>query len=109
MNNYLAKLWEISRKSERLILGLMSGTSLDGLDICLCKASGSGSEISIEVSEFTTVAYTDKLRNRILGVQSKNQINTRELTLLNTELAWFTVIMCLKLWGNGVLRPKKLI
>ncbi|HBX67557.1 MAG: anhydro-N-acetylmuramic acid kinase [Balneola sp.] len=102
MNNYLAKLWEISRKSERLILGLMSGTSLDGLDICLCKASGSGSEISIEVSEFTTVAYTDKLRNRILGVQSKNQINTRELTLLNTELALVYsnyVLEALGKWG----------
>jgi len=88
MNNYLAKLWEISQKSERLILGLMSGTSLDGLDICLCKITGFEMDVSIEVLEFTTVEYSEHLRSRIRRIQSKEQINSRELTILNTELAY---------------------
>lgn len=106
MNNYLAKLWEISGKSDRLILGLMSGTSLDGLDICLCRVSGSGKEVSIEVSEFTTVKYSDSLRNRIRGIQSKEQIKTRELTLLNTELASVYSEYVLEALENWSLKPE---
>ncbi|WP_421774192.1 anhydro-N-acetylmuramic acid kinase [Gracilimonas sp.] len=87
MNNYLAKLWEISQKTERIIIGLMSGTSLDGLDICLCKVSGSGSSSKIEVIKFTTEEYSANLRNRIRAIQSKEQIPARELTVLHTELA----------------------
>ncbi len=87
MNNYLAKLWEISQKPERLIVGLMSGTSLDGLDLCLCKISGSGSEAKMETIEFTTKEYSPGLRSRIQAIQSQEQIPTRELTVLHTELA----------------------
>ncbi|MCP9292063.1 anhydro-N-acetylmuramic acid kinase [Gracilimonas sediminicola] len=87
MNNYLAKLWEISRKPERLIVGLMSGTSLDGLDICLCKVSGSGNNSKIEVIKFTTKEYSTPLRDRIRAIQSKEQVRARELTILHTELA----------------------
>ena len=91
MNKYLAKLWEISQKSDRFIVGLMSGTSMDGLDVALCKISGSGSTVSIELKEFTTRGYSQELRERLLSVQSKELTQTRELTLLNTEMGlWYS-------------------
>lgn len=102
MNNYLAKLWEISRKPERLIVGLMSGTSLDGLDICLCKVSGSGSNSKIKVIQFTNREYSADLRDRIRAIQSKEQVRTRELTVLHTELAGRYISYILKAlrgWG----------
>ena len=43
-------------------LGLMSGTSLDGIDVAIIKTDG---EIITEFGAFITVPYKDKLRDRI--------------------------------------------
>ncbi|MGN8224212.1 anhydro-N-acetylmuramic acid kinase [Gracilimonas sp. BCB1] len=108
MNNYLAKLWEISQKPERTIIGLMSGTSLDGLDLCLCKVSGLGSNSKVEVIKFTTEEYSANLRNRIRAIQSKEQIPARELTVLHTELAGIYVSSILKALNEWDIDPEQI-
>lgn len=98
MNKQLIKLSEIAQKSTRMIVGLMSGTSLDGLDIALCECA----EDSIEVKHFKTMEYDSKLRTRIAAIQSKETVSLQEVTVLNTELAhlyadW--VLEALKEWA----------
>lgn len=83
MNKQLVKLSEIADKPDRLIVGLMSGTSLDGLDIALCKCS----ENSVDVLEFKTLDFDQKLRSRIRAIQSRQEVNLQEICILNTELA----------------------
>lgn len=83
MNKQLIKLSEIAQKPFRLIIGLMSGTSLDGLDIALCKCG----EKSFEVLKFKTINYDQRLRSRITSIQSKQNVSLQEVCVLNTELA----------------------
>lgn len=101
MNEQLTRLFKISEKKERRIIGLMSGTSLDGLDVALCKISGFGEKSAIKLLNFDTIEYDEALRNRLRSVQSKERIDTRELTMLHSVLGFFygeVILDLLKKW-----------
>lgn len=102
MHPHIAKLYSIADKPERLIVGLMSGTSLDGLDIALCQTIGSGRATSIELLNFQTIPYTDEYRERVLSVFSKRNVDLQTVCLLN---AWIglehsrMILASLQQWG----------
>ena len=83
MNKNISALKNISEKSSRLIIGLMSGTSLDGLDIALCRIGGSGRSMQLSLEKFTTVPYEDDFKKEVRKVFSKETVNLQHLTLLN--------------------------
>jgi anhydro-N-acetylmuramic acid kinase len=87
MNRNIATLASISQKQQRSIIGLMSGTSVDGLDIALCQISGSGHETSIELKAFETIAYAPDFKAEIKEVFSKKMVDFEKLTLLNPWVA----------------------
>ncbi|RZK44685.1 MAG: anhydro-N-acetylmuramic acid kinase, partial [Pedobacter sp.] len=57
MNENIGRLYKIANKPTRRVIGLMSGTSVDGLDVALCEFSGTGLDSSINLVEFATVPY----------------------------------------------------
>ena len=59
MNDSLEKLYAIGKKENRMIIGLMSGTSLDGLDVALCEIKGNGIETKLAVLKFETINYEE--------------------------------------------------
>lgn len=61
----LAELNRIAAAPTRRIVGLMSGTSLDGIDAALCELSGSGTEVEIRQLGFVTTPYAPELRGEI--------------------------------------------
>lgn len=80
----------------------MSGTSLDGLDVALCRITGAGPAMQLELEYFTTVPYTDAFRNEIRKVFAKSEINFRQLCVLNPYLGrqhGQMVLACLADWG----------
>lgn len=83
MNKQLLRLTEIAQKPQRTIIGLMSGTSLDGLDIALCNFKWKKPQLL----NFRTVEYSQDLRNRIRAVQSQVNVNLQEVCVLHAELA----------------------
>ena len=102
MNQNIEKLFAIANKKERLIIGLMSGTSLDGLDVVLCKFSGSGGETAIEILNFETVSFDEDIKTEIRKVFAKKTIEFQDLCLLNPwigNLHGKIVTSCLKKWS----------
>lgn len=65
----------------------MSGTSVDGLDVALCKFSGSGADTVIEIVEFETVPYNEEYRQEIKSIFSRRQVDLEKVCLLNAWVA----------------------
>ena len=86
MNQNLEKLYQISHKKSKLILGLMSGTSLDGLDLALCEITGFGKSTKLNLKFFKTVEYSTELKNQISKVFAKGLVELPFLSALNAEL-----------------------
>ncbi len=89
MNNQIQKLYNISQKTTRHIIGLMSGTSLDGLDLAHCRITGAGADTQVELLHFETVDYTIETKNRIRAIFAKKNIDFQTFTLLNAWLGRF--------------------
>ncbi|RZJ48742.1 MAG: hypothetical protein EOO44_19960 [Flavobacterium sp.] len=86
MNLQIQKLYEKTNKAERLIIGLMSGTSMDGLDIALCNIKGSGAETEVKILKFKTGDYTDDFRAKIKAIFSKKEVE------INHKKVRFTIV-----------------
>ncbi len=67
-------------------IGLMSGTSLDGIDACLVKIDGAGLNLSIEQIAFDTYAYPAKIKQQIIEVSEIATSNVAMICALNFDL-----------------------
>ncbi|MDN3674675.1 anhydro-N-acetylmuramic acid kinase [Flavobacterium branchiarum] len=102
MNANLELLYKIAQKPSRTIIGLMSGTSLDGLDVALCQISGSGEDTAVQLVQFDTVDYSEEIKSEIRSVFAKQTIDFQKLVLLNEWIGVLhanIILDCLKRWG----------
>ncbi len=101
MNKNIKLLHEIAGKKTKTIIGLMSGTSLDGLDIALCKVTDSGLKTNIQLLQFTTVLYDHVFKKAVKSIFSKDVVSLQKLCLLNEWIGSQHAIMinnCLRDW-----------
>jgi anhydro-N-acetylmuramic acid kinase len=100
MNPHLARLAALAQQPSRRIVGLMSGTSLDGLDIALCRCYGHGAKLRVQLERFATFPYSNSFRQRLRDI-SQPTVSLEELTILNEEIARrhvATLLACLEDW-----------
>ncbi len=105
MNPQLQKLYNIANKPSRLIIGLMSGTSFDGLDVALCRFKNWGLATEVEVLHFETVAFEANFKEEIKSVFIKQQVSLQKVTLLNATIGLTfgnLIIKTLKKWGVDI-------
>jgi anhydro-N-acetylmuramic acid kinase len=101
MNQNLQKLYQIGQKTSRKIIGLMSGTSLDGLDVALCEVSGEGEDTKVKLLNFDTVDYSDDVKAKIRQVFAKQTIDFQFFAILNEwigNLHADMILECLRKW-----------
>ena len=77
------KLHAIVSLDERLVIGLSSGTSFDGIDAALVRISGRGDDIRADLLSFVCVPFEPALRERIARASSSE---APELTRLNFDI-----------------------
>jgi len=101
MNAQIQHLYDIARKTDRRIIGLMSGTSLDGLDVALCRIAGSGPNTSVTLEHFATVPFAEEFKADIRTIFAKQTIDFEQLCLLNPYIGRLhgqCVLDCLHNW-----------
>jgi len=108
MNAQIEKLYNISSSDKKWIIGLMSGTSLDGLDIALCQITGAGIKTKVEVKHFKTFSYSNEVKDNILSVFAKKNISFEALTLLNPWLSRIHAEMILSALKEWNIKPSEI-
>lgn len=107
MNPSIKKLAEIAQKEERIIIGLMSGTSLDGLDIALCRISGSGEHTRVFPDKFITKPYKPETRSQLKNISSVGSVEMAELCRQHTWLAGLHAELILEALSEWGVRPQE--
>jgi len=96
MNPQLLKLVSIAAAPSRIIIGLMSGTSLDGLDIALCRFAGAGFDTQAELLHFTTIPYPEDFKQQLKAITLKKHVDLQQLTLLNAVVGTYSAALILQ-------------
>jgi len=102
MNKQISRLATIAAAPSRIIVGLMSGTSLDGLDIALCRFTGSGLQTQAEVLHFITIPYDAEFKEQLKAVSFKTEVALQQVTLLNAVIGSYSaklILQALSDWG----------
>ena len=102
LNTNLQKLFNIAQKQERLGIGLMSGTSLDGLDIALCSFTGNGTHTRVKLLQFITITYEAHFKREVQQVFAQKQVSLEQVTLLNASIGSFhaeLILQALAQWN----------
>ena len=83
MSSPLARLL---RPGPRLVAGLMSGTSLDGVDAAIVRLDGTGTGVRIETLGFVSRAYDAELRAALAACAEVTTSNVRLVSQLHARL-----------------------
>lgn len=103
MNANWKKIFQIINKPERMVIGLMSGTSLDGLDIALCAISGDGPGTRVRLLEFETIPYAEDFKAEVKSVFSRRDADLQMVCLMNEKIGLFhaeLILEALKKWNR---------
>ena len=72
-----------SEDETKFAIGLMSGTSVDGIDAALVEISGSGLDTRVSLVDFITLPFTKETRAHILSLADGKATNMEEVCRMN--------------------------
>ena len=87
-------LSEIMQKKERLVIGLMSGTSADGVDAALVHIEGCKENTKLRLIACISVPFEKEVRERILKIAEGDYGGSAELCRMNARLGYLYLDAC---------------
>lgn len=79
-------IYTIREKKERLVIGLMSGTSADGIDAVLTKITGCGMVIKVEELDFLFLPFSKAVHDEIIRIAGGTCGGTESICKLSNYL-----------------------
>jgi anhydro-N-acetylmuramic acid kinase len=93
------ELNSLIRKRKKYVIGLLSGTSIDGIDAVLVRIAGSGIKTKVKVIDFLTVKIPITVKSAVIRNSASKTAQLDEICRLNVILG--------KLFGEAALKLKK--
>lgn len=104
-NQNLQRLFTIAQKETKTAIGLMSGTSLDGLDVALCRFTGHGLNTRFNLLEFVTIPYGESFRQDVQSIFAQKDGGLEKACLLNAQIGALHADLVLKALGQWKVTP----
>jgi len=96
------------KKRPTLVLGLMSGTSADAIDVALARISGAPPRLSAKLLNHTSIHFPPQVRKEILRVAEQQPISAGDLSQLNFRLGETFAEAALAACRRFCVSPKKI-
>ena len=90
-----------------LVLGVMSGTSADGIDVALARISGAPPHLNARLLGHTSFNFPPALRKEILRVAEQQPFSAGELSQLNFRLGHIYADAALAACEKFKIAPKR--
>src|SRR5713226_9424531 len=95
-------------RTSSLVLGLMSGTSADAIDVALARISGAAPRLNAKLLNHTSITFPPQLRKEILRVAEQQPISAGQLSQLNFRLGETFAEAALAACRRFRISPKKI-
>ncbi len=99
------KLLDIVNKEKKRIIGLISGTSADGVDSALVEVDGSGINTSIRLIDFEMYPYPDEIKERLFKLFAPSICTIEEICEMNFILGNFFAQSALNIIEKSGMKP----
>lgn len=93
--------------NDRIAIGLMSGTSADGIDAVACRVTGRGPSMRATVVARHASPYPPKLARELLGIMAPANTTTQDLCRLDVEIGRAFAATAAALMKKARLTPKQ--
>ncbi|CUS98039.1 anhydro-N-acetylmuramic acid kinase [Candidatus Chrysopegis kryptomonas] len=103
----IEKLLKLKEKNPKIIVGLMSGTSADGIDVAVVKVYNSGTKTKVETLGWKTFAFDEGLKKMILRNSQPETSKVDEICRLNFLLAQIYVDSIFKTLDELGIKPSE--
>jgi anhydro-N-acetylmuramic acid kinase len=97
-----------ARSRSQYVLGIMSGTSADGIDVALARISGAPPNLSAHLEGFYAVTYPGAVREEILRIANLGFSNSAQISQLNFAIGELFARAALAACRKFRIEPRKI-